>query len=334
MPAYNRDLLFLYGENARAKIKDLGVALKKSPQLLKHTLKGLEKGGIVTAPHCIFDYSYFGQVLFRVYFKGAYVSEHDKAEIISKLHDNHYIVSIYELSGEYDLVLEVAAPNPSRFNKELKKIASIVPTLNNYKILLNVVTHIYPRLYLPTTEKLLEHYVNQEIIIGGDRGVTSFTKNEMGVMKVLLQHPKTRMSHLAKATHLNIKTVTGILKGLHQRRIVKGYKYIVDPEKMGVSRFRLFLKLHNLSLERETQLLAFVMKTKEIVQVHKTVGDWDMEVDIESLDKTRIRSLTIQMREQFKDLIENFNIVEFYQYYKKTNLPMHLFEQEVQTTLV
>ena len=72
----------------------------------------------------------------------------------------------------------------------------------------------------------------------------------------------------------------------------------------------------------------YLLKTKEIVQVHKTVGDWDLELDIESPDKTTVRKLTIEIREGFRDIIETFNIMEFYHYYKRSYLPKYLFEKQ------
>jgi DNA-binding Lrp family transcriptional regulator len=324
MADFDRDLLFLYSENARAKIKDLSMLLKKSPQRLKYAMANLDKEGLVANPHCIFDYSYFGFILFRVYFKGGYISEKDKATIISQLFDNPYVVALYELSGEFDLAVEIESPNPSKFNKELKKVANLIPTLNNYKILLNVVTHIYPRLYLPKQEFL---DFSHEIIVGGDRVVETFDKSEMTVMKNLLATPKIRLTALAKQSDLNIKTAVSIMKDLHKRKIIKGFKYLVNTNKLGIFKFRLFLKLHNMSQEREPSLMNFLLRTEEIIQVNKTVGDWDMEVDIESLDKTRIRFLIIQLREEFRDLIETFNIIEFYQYYNKNYLPKYLFAE-------
>ena len=134
---FDGDLIFLYSENARTRIREIAHMLTKSPQRLKYSLKMLEKEGFVNYPHCIFDYSYFGLILFRVYFKGGYISEKDKDYIIRELKENEYVVSIYELTGEFDLAVEMLSPNPSRFNKELKKVTSIIPTLNNYKIILN-----------------------------------------------------------------------------------------------------------------------------------------------------------------------------------------------------
>ena len=317
------EALFLYAENARSKIKDLSSVLKKTPQRLKYTLRQFEKE-YVHNPHCIFDYSYFGLILFRVYFKGGYISESDRENILRQLKENYYIVAIYELSGEFDLAIEIESPNPSRFNKELKKVATLIPTLNNYKIVLNVVTHIYPRSYLLNNNQLMIN-MPPEIVIGGDRSVENFNENEMRIMKNLLFNPKLRLTSLAKEADLNVKTATSVMKSLRQRKIIRGFHYLLDTDKMDIYKFRLFLKLHNIGKERETTFLEFLLRTPEIVEANRTVGDWDVEVDIESLDKTKIRQLIVKVREDFKDLIENFNIIEFHQYYKKTYLPQYLF---------
>ena len=82
------------------------------------------------------------------------------------------------------------------------------------------------------------------------------------------------------------------------------------------------------SPERESELMSFMFSAKEIVQVHKTVGDWDLEVDIESSDNKKVRYLTTQLRAQFKDIIQTFNIAEFIQYYERRYLPFFLFQNE------
>ncbi len=323
---FNRDVLFLYGENARIKLKDLAVGLKKSSQLLKHTTERLVHSSVLILPHAIIDYSQCGLLLFRVYFKGAYISDRDKIAIMQELSQNPYITATYELEGEYDLVAEFMTPNPSRFNKEIKKLASIIPTLNNYKVLLTVVTHIYPRFYLPRNPVLVE-LVGNEVIVGGDRKVVEFTADARNVLKCLSLEPQIRYSSLAIKTGLNIKTATKLLHDLEKEKIIRGYKYTLAISKLGGYHFRLFLSLHNVSAERESDLNHYFSRCKEVVQVSKTIGDWDVEVDIEALDKSRIRFLTLEIREKFKDIIQSFNIMEIYDFYSRKYLPDSYFDE-------
>ncbi len=327
MPRIDKETLFVFTENSRARLKDASAMLKKTPQRLKYSLKVLEDEGILSEPFCIFDYSRFGFILFRVYFKGGYIGDKDKESIVKKLIQNSHVVSIYELSGEFDLAIEMAAPNPSRFNKELKKVADLVKTLNAYKVVLNLVTHIYPRSYLLKTNELLMGREN-DVIIGGDRGIERFTDNEMSVMEALLKNPTIRMTVLSREAKINVRTAKSIVKGLENRNIIEGYKWIVDPNKMGINKFRLFLKLHNVTQERDTEMLDYMISKKEIVQLNRTVGDWDMEVDIEALDKTAIRKVIHNLRQEFTDVIETFNMIEFYRYYKRSYLPISAFESK------
>src|SRR3989338_5412681 len=235
MTKINDDLVFLYAENCRAKIKDLSHALKKSPQRLKYSMRILETEVYLHHPHCVFDYSYFGLVLFRVYFKGGYIGEKDKVEIIKKLIENPYVVAVYELSGEFDLAIEILSPNPSRFNKELRRVADLIPSLDTYKIVLNIVTHMYPRVYLAHDPNLIKN-ADQEIIVGGDRKVELFSEHEMAMLKALVNHPKSRFTSLAKMSGINIKTAMSVLKNLRKRRIIKGFRFLVNSEKMGTEK--------------------------------------------------------------------------------------------------
>ena len=316
-------LVYLRSENARMGLKELSRHLHKSPQLLKYSTAILEKEDILYDPYFIFDYSYFGLILFRVYFKGVYIKEQDKLKIIKELKDNPYILSVYELTGEFDLAVEFASPNPSKFNKEFKKIISDNPLLKEYKIVLNLVTHIYPRHYLVDNHEL--HSLAGQKIIGGDREKDEFNRQEMSLLNVLLNHPIISYTKLAKESGMNVKTAKSALNNLMKRNIIKGCKFLINKNKMGINKNRLFLKLHNLNMERESHLMKFLHDNKEVIQVCKTVGDWDMEIDLEALDKSSIRSMILRLREEFSDVIGQFNLIEVYDYYKRTYLPKYLF---------
>ncbi|MDD5331922.1 MAG: Lrp/AsnC family transcriptional regulator [Candidatus Nanoarchaeia archaeon] len=328
MVKINHELIYLKSENARRSLKELSQHLKTTPQRLKYSISTLEKEKILKEPYCIVDYSHFGLILFRTYFKGGYIKEQDKAKIIDELKNNSFVTSIYDFTGEFDLGVEFTSPNPSKFNKEFKRIITLNPALNDYKIILNLVTYVYPRHYLTKNQNL--HNLNIERLLGGDKELVDFNKNELNVLQNLLTDPTITLTKLAEVSKLNIKTVKSIIKDLTKRNVIKGFKHIIDTEKLNVHSSRLFLKLHNVSLERESQLMQFFLNTQEIVQVNKTIGDWDMEVDIESQDKSKIRSMIMKLREDFKDLIEKFNLIELYSYHKRSYLPQYLFNKTTQ----
>lgn len=80
--------------------------------------------------------------------------------------------------------------------------------------------------------------------------------------------------------------------------------------------------------------MEFLLNTKEIVQVNKTVGDWDIEIGVEAFDQNRVRQLIFQIREEFKELIERFNLIELYKCNKKSYLPQYLFIEKEKVEIV
>lgn len=316
-------LLHILSESARTNLRYISNKLKKSPQRIKYSYGVLEKENIITNPYCIIDYSHFGLILFRVYFKGVYFSNKDKSKIIDELKNSKYVVSINELTGEYDLAVEFACPNPSRFNKELKRVTNLAPTLNDYKIILNLVTHLYPKSYLPGCEGLTLY---PESIIGGDRELEIFTPPELDVLKNIVLNPKIRYTSLAKSTKMNIKTIRKIFNDLEKRKIIRGFKYVLNLDKLNIFKNRLFIKLHNLTPEREQELMKFMLNNKEIIQMNKTVGDWDIEIDIESFDSNKIRYIILKLKEEFRELIERFNLIEMNSVHYISYLPEFVFE--------
>lgn len=326
MPKKSDDFLFLSSEDARFKIKEYSQILKISSQLAKYKHSILLKDATIYKPYCIFDYSYLNLILFKAYFKNTYISEKDKARIIKELSNHEYIVAIYELGGEFDLVIEMLAPNPSRFNKIIKELTDSLPTLKNYKMLLNIVSHIYPKTYLSKNKKLTDKFT-KNIIIGGDRDYEQFSNYEKKVISTLFNNPTSKYTTISNESKINIKTLKKTWLDLSKKNFVKGFKYLININSLEIHRLRLFLKLHNLTKEKEELLLDYLKKTPEIVSSHKTLGDWDLEIDIESFEKTINRKIIINLREEFSEIIENFNMMEFLYFYKREYLPKFLITE-------
>ena len=98
-----------------------------------------------------------------------------------------------------------------------------------------------------------------------------FTENEMRVMRNLLNNPLLRLSHLARLSGINIKTAASVLRNLRKRKVIKGFKYLMDTNKLGIYKFRLFLTLFFSSYERSGGRTGLALIINYIVVI-KTKG--------------------------------------------------------------
>lgn len=310
------DLMLVHAlaEDARSRLSTVSQQTKKSQQRLKYSMSVMVKDGILSHPHAVLDYAYFGLLLFKVYFKGVWLDDSYTSSVIARLRKNPSVVAIHELYGAFDLSIEMLAPNPSRFNKELVELCRTVPGLDSHATLLNVVTHIYPRSYLVGGAR------TGQIIIGGDRMLRVFSPEESALINALVKRPLAGRTILAKEVGVHVRTSNKLLDGLVSAKVVRGFKYVLDTEKLGISCVLLFFKLHTRAQEREAELLEYCFATKEIVQASKTVGDWDIEIAIESLTSARVRSVITTIRQRFKDIIQTYSFMEMVRCHKRAYL--------------
>jgi len=316
MKKIDGDLTYLIVENGRIKLKEISQRIKKSSPRLKYNLKILNKEGIIVCPHSVIDYSYFGFLLFKVYLKGGFYSEEENKKIIANLKKNQAVTSIFETEGKFDFVIEMMAENPSKFNKEIQKISKEIEH-NSYTIVLNVVTHLYSRSYL--VKNVVEQ--SNDLIIGGDRAIRNFEANQLVFLKEINTNPLKKMSQISKKTKIHTQTLKSIFNKLKQDKVFRGTKYEISPNVAEIEKIKLFIKTHPKTQKEELEFSDFLYQTKEVVEMHKTIGEWDLEIDIDAKNRKDLLKIIRKIKENFKPIIKEIDTVEILEIHKKQYLP-------------
>ncbi|MBU3941674.1 MAG: Lrp/AsnC family transcriptional regulator [Nanoarchaeota archaeon] len=317
----DKRLLYFYGENCRLSFSKIAKKIHKSPQLVKYTINRLEKNKIILFYYTVIDYSCFDMLLFKVYFKGGCSKSSELNLLVKKLMENPYVTSIYEMGGQYDFLVEFMAQNPSKFNKELKMLIKENEELNNYDIIINIVSHIYPRDYLiPRNKKTKETTFPSEIIVGGDRDKIVLNDKEKRILLAFVENPKIRLTSIASKLDINIKTAISVINSLKGKKIIRAYKSALNIEKCNLINNKITLNLHNIEPEKENKILDFCLNNPNIVKISKTIGAWDVEIDVETSSSTDFREIYLKIREEFKDVIRSFNSYRIYKVFKHNYL--------------
>ena len=234
---------------------------------------------------------------------------------------NPYVTSVYEIGGQYDLLVEFMAQNPSKFNKELKLLIKEHDGLNNYDVIINVVSHIYPRNYLMSKHKEFSELSHSlKIIIGGDRDRITLSNNEKKVLSTLIKNPKIRLTAIASKLRINIKTVISAIKLLESKKVIRAYKSALNMQKYNLIKNKITLKLHNIDIKKEKNMLNFCLNNPNIVKFSKTIGAWDIEIDVETSSPTEFREIYLKVREEFKEVVRSFNSYRIYKVFKHNYL--------------
>jgi Lrp/AsnC family leucine-responsive transcriptional regulator len=318
----NKDmrLVFELDSNYRKPYSRIGKKIRMSQQLVSYKVKSLSSNGIIVSNFPLIDYSRFGYLNFRVYFKVNYANRKKFSEMVSEMKKHFNITSIMECDWRYDLIVTFTTKNPSYFNKKLRELISDNPEqLKNCMILTTVVEHHYPRKYLVGYKNY------SDTVIGGDRENINMDHINRSILKALLSNRKSVME-ISKQVSATPKTVMARLKKLEKNEIIRGYRMLIDTNKMGFVTNKILIKYHNISIDRERELKTFCYGNPNITELIKTFGEWDLEITVETRNQKDFRNLCMNMREEFEDIISDFDKFSIVGFHKKSTIPKDFFE--------
>lgn len=91
-----------------------------------------------------------------------------------------------------------------------------------------------------------------------------------------------RISHsaLAKKVGLSKQVVKYRIERLEKQNMIHGYNAIIDLSKLGQTIYLIYLKLVNLTSEKEKQWIEKIKKHQDILTTGKNTGYWDLTVGL------------------------------------------------------
>ena len=84
-------------------------------------------------------------------------------------------------------------------------------------------------------------------------------------------------SEIARKSRSSKEVVNYRIKRLMQTGVIKGFAAIIDHSKLGYFSFRVYLKLRNISPEKETEIANYLIKNRHVWWFVTVDGPWDMD---------------------------------------------------------
>jgi len=318
-PRKDLKLIYELDSNYRQPYSRIARKIRMSQQLVNYKVKSLAGSGVLLGKCPLIDYSRFGYLSFRVFFKVNYSDQERFRKMIAEIKKHPNITMVSECEGLYDLMLVFSAKNPSSFNKLLREmISGNQKQLKNCMILTTVVEHHFPRKFLINSPNY------SDTVVGGDREAIKIGKKDRKILKSLAEGRRA-VVEIAGLAGVTPKTAISRLRSMERSGVIKGYRLLLDTEKIGVKTDKIFIKYHNISVERENQLRAFCQRNPNITEFIKTFGERDLELTVETRTREEFRNVFITIREKFEDIIEDFECFGIFRVHKKSTIPGEFF---------
>lgn len=313
----DRKIIYELDINSRQSYNDIAKKVGLSKDSVIYRIKNLQRECIIKQYHTVIDVGKLGYISFRLYMKFQNTTPEKEAEIFAFLKKQRIVTWFASFEGEYDLGMWILVKSVKEMNTLWKEL------LNHYrdfieKRWLTIFTKVT---YLPRTY-ILEQKVNRkEYLFITESEEISLDKTDRQLLQLLAPDARISILKLAQKTHITPKTVTARIKQLKKKKVIIGYRTLLDMEKLGYLFFKVLFNLHNLTEQKEKEFRAYLRQNPNIIYDDEVLGGEDIEVDIQVPSIQDLRKFLEEIKKQFADIIRKYNHLLIYKEHKYVYFP-------------
>ena len=242
----------------------------------------------------------------KIYLRFQGLPAEKEIQLIEELRESPYVNWMARSVGTWDLMIAFYCRNILEFSKRkndllFKKYGQYI---QDYTVSILEDALIYTRDYLTNASAR----DRPGLIYGGSLTEEKIDEAQRNIIRLIRNDGRYEATELARELHLNVKTVMTKIKDLEHRKIVQGYIAIVDQKKLGVQYFKIDISFQDHSDEQYRKVLEYCKHNKYVVNLMKSVGDWEIELEAEAETVEEIYQLAKDLRIRFPTIIKKVEL--------------------------
>lgn len=300
---YDRKILFELDKNARATATAIGKKIRKSKQFVDYRITRLEEAGVLSGYITVIDYSKLGYQSIRVYFKFHNLTREKQNALESDLIKDKEVWWLVALEGPWDVGFAVAVKNVLDFYEYWDRIMKKYRQYISKKSVV-VYTHIaqYPKTYL-----INQKNTERGTVVGASQEIIPHEGFDLKLLKLLSDKGRMSLLEIAQKLHTSPQVVRNHIKKLEKNKVIQGYRALIDVSFLGYRYYKSYINL--LNTERLPELEQFCLQHPNILNVNRTIGGHDFEIELQALSFDEFDSIMSELRQEFAGMIDDYEFV-------------------------
>jgi len=303
--------------NSRESLSSIGKKVGLPKTVVKYRIDRLVNENIITNFNTMIDVFKLGYTVYRLNFVFQYASPEKENEIITYFENYKNTWSAASSKGRYDFTITLLVKDPGEFYSFYEE------TLKRFRYYLKEIdfSQLYERFgykhatlfseSTPSQEKAFEYRFTGNIIDIDD--------TDYQILCMLSKNSRTPSIEMAKEIKVTSTTIINRVSRLIKDGIILRYSILINPSKLGYKPFNVNLSLRN--YDKKNYIIKYLSEIPFISEIHKTVGGYDLELSIFTLNFEHFYKLMEDIRGKFPDDIKNYDYLYVTKIYKTNFLP-------------
>lgn len=313
----DKKILYELDRNSRQTNKQIAKKVGLSEQVVGNRIRRLQDLGIIKYFFVKTNPSVLGYMHIKIYLRLHNITKEKEEELLNDLNNQKNIYWLSSLRGKYDLVASIYVKNIADFSK---KYEAIFGKWRDYILERNVI--VLERAFTYTKAYLIPKQKSEEIVYSiGEEKEVQLDKADNEILKILNKDGRKSLIDISKELKVSADTVKYRLNNLKKRGIITGFGVKIDYKKLNNHHNIIFLKLQNMNLQKYKKLESFAKINKNLIIFIKTIGDHDVELEVETTNDDELDELMKTLRDHFVSEIKDYEILEVTREHRMTYYP-------------
>ncbi|HQT44718.1 MAG TPA: Lrp/AsnC family transcriptional regulator [Candidatus Micrarchaeota archaeon] len=122
---------------------------------------------------------------------------------------------------------------------------------------------------------------------------------DLGILSMLSADARASTVSIARKIGLSPDAARLRIARLVNMGVISGFSAYYDTRRLGLDYYKILVSFRNMSEQKEREFLSYCMENDNVVFVNKTIGEWEMEIDIVSENNARLHEFMIDLKSRF-----------------------------------
>jgi len=302
--------------NSRISLKKLSSITKCSKSKVQYRINRLIKEKIIDFFYTIINFNKLGYTQYKLYFKYHNTDPNKEKDIISYWAKDKNSVWVGSLRGGWDLGVSLLCKNEVELAKVIRKFMYKYSKFIFSKVVfITEYSPVFTRSFLePGKEKKHFKYSLKKEEIKID-------PTDKKILQHLSNNARISIESLSKLVKKDRDTIAYRIKKLKKLGIIAGFRIHLNLNKLGYKIYKILLNFKGLDENNEEKIVDYIKKHKFGTQYLKLIGSWDAELEFEMEEGDEIYEHLGKFREEFGQLITQYEIILISDNYKLNYYP-------------
>lgn len=299
-----KDRLILYelDRNSRQSDNEIAKKIRLNKNTVKFRIHRLKKLGIIKNFTTIINPSKINCSVFKIYLRLKNLRPKTKSSIINYLVPKRNVFWISQYEGGWDLIIATLAKTPYEFYEFYNEITSrFGKHISKKETTSQIEVPFFDRGYLLGEESKLKW------VWGGNICKKKCGVADMKILKILAKDSKTPSTKIAEEIKSTPRKVIYRIKKMIRSGIILGFSINLNQELIGREYYKVMLYLMNYDPKEEEKLISFCKKTGKVIHFIKTLGPWDIELEIETKNHRELTRVLLDLKRDFSHYIKRYD---------------------------